>query len=138
MASRVQKVNYAYVVVPARAGNASKILNALKDEGVNLLALTGFPVGKGKAQVDLISNDMAGIRRVAKRNGWRLSKPKKGFLVQGDDQVGAASKVIDKLADNKINITAASGATAGKKRYGMMLWVKPKDYARSARLLNAK
>lgn len=138
MANRVQKVNYCYVMVPARAGNASKILNALKDKGINLLAFTGFPVGKGKAQIDLISDDMPGIRRVAKKNGWRLSKVKKGFLVQGDDQVGAACRVIDKLSNEKINITAANAATAGKKRYGMMVWVKPKDYTRAARLLNAK
>ncbi len=138
MANRVQKVNYCYAMVPARAGNASKILNALKDKGINLLAFTGFPVGKGKAQIDLISDDMPGIRRVAKKNGWRLSKVKKGFLVQGDDQVGAACRVIDKLSNEKINITAANAVTAGKKRYGMMVWVKPKDYTRAARLLNAK
>ena len=138
MASRVQKVNYCYTRVAARAGQASKILNALKDEGINLSAFIGFPVGKGKAQIDLISNNLKDIRRVAKKNGWRLSKTKKGFLVQGDDAPGAACKVLDKLSKEKINITAASAATAGKKRYGMMIWVKAKDYARSARLLNAK
>ena len=138
MASKVQKINYCYAMVSARAGQASKILNALQDEGINLSAFTGFPVGKGKAQIDLIAKDLKGIRRVAKKNGWRLSKTKKGFLVQGDDRAGAACKVLDKLSKAKINITAASGVAAGKKRYGMMIWVKAKDYARSARLLNAK
>ena len=138
MANRVQKVNDCYAMVPTRAGHASNILNALQDEGINLSAFTGFPVGKGKAQIDLISDDLKGIRRVAKKNGWRLSKAKKGFLVQGDDRVGAACKVLDKLSKANINVTAASGVTAGKKRYGMMIWVKAKDYTRSARLLNAK
>ena len=27
---------------------------------------------------------------------------------------------------------------AGKGRYGMLLWVKPKDYAKAARILKAK
>ena len=62
MANRVQKVSYCYVMVPARAGHASKILNALQDEGINLLAFTEFPVGKGKTQIDLISDDMKRIR----------------------------------------------------------------------------
>ena len=131
MANRVKKVNYCYAKI-------SKFLNTLKDEGINLLGFTGFPTGNGKAQIDLISDDMRGIRRVAKKNGWRLSNTKKGFLVQGDDRVGAAVSVLDKLSNEKINITAASAATAGKNRYGMIFWVKPKDYARSARLLNAK
>lgn len=138
MANRVKKVNYCYAKISSRTGQASKFLNALKDEGINLLGFTGFPTGNGKAQIDLISDDMRGIRRVAKKNGWRLSNTKKGFLVQGDDRVGAAVSVLDKLSNEKINITAASAATAGKNRYGMIFWVKPKDYARSARLLNAK
>ncbi len=45
---------------------------------------------------------------------------------------------IDKLGANKINITAADAVAAGKKRYGMILWVKPKDYSRAARILRAK
>ena len=100
-------------MVPTIAVHASILLNALQDEGINLSAFTGFPVGKGKAQIDLISDDLKGIRRVAKKNGWRLSKAKKGFLVQGDDRVGAACKVLDKLSKANINVTAASGVTAG-------------------------
>ncbi len=74
---------------------------------VDLLAFTGFPIGGGKAQLDLLTDDMAGVRRVARKNGWRLSKTKKGFLVQGTDQVGACHRQLAKLADSKINVTAA-------------------------------
>jgi hypothetical protein len=42
------------------------------------------------------------------------------------------------LADEKINVTAADAVAAGKKRYGMIMWVKPKVYSRAARVLNAK
>ena len=61
-----------------------------------------------------------------------------GWLVQGDDKVGAVHRHIKKLADKRINVTAADAVAAGKGRYGMLLWVKPKDYARAARTLNAK
>ncbi|NIQ93097.1 MAG: hypothetical protein GWN87_01940, partial [Desulfuromonadales bacterium] len=134
MADRVKKVNYVYVTVPNRAGQGAKVLGELREEGVNLLAYSGFPGKGGKAQLDMIPENMSELRRVAKKKGWRLSKPKKGFLVQGSDTVGAVHRHIDKLADNKINITAADAVAAGKKRYGMILWVKPKDYARAARV----
>jgi hypothetical protein len=138
MADRVRKVNYCYAKVSARAGQGAAILGALREAGVSLLAFSGFPVGGGKAQLDLVSNDMAAVRRVARKGGWRLSKNKRGFLVQGGDQVGACHRQLQKLADQKINVTAADAVAAGKGRYGMILWVKPKDYARAARVLGAK
>ncbi len=137
MPDRVKKVSYVYLNVPNRAGQGAKVLGELKEEGVNLLAYTGFPGKKGKAQLDLIPENMAHLRRVAKRRGWKTSALKKGFLVQGGDEIGAAHKHIDKLAANKINVTAADAVAAGKGRYGMILWVKQKDYNRAAKILRA-
>ncbi len=138
MADRVRNVHYCYVTVPARAGQGAKVLGELKEAGVELLAFTGFPTKAGKAQLDLVAGTMAPLRRVARKNGWRLSAAKKGFLVQGDDKLGAVHRHIQKLADRRINVTAADAITAGKGRYGMLLWVKPKDYSRAARALSAR
>ena len=138
MAHRVKKGNYCYTTVPNRAGRGAKILTDLKDAGVDLLAYSGFPVKGGKSQIDLVAEDLRTLRRVAKANGWRLSKPKKGFLIQGDDRIGAVQRIVQKLAERKINITAADAVAAGKGRYGMILWVKPTVYARAARVLGAK
>ena len=135
---RVKKVNYCYVTVPSRAGNGAKILAELKNAGVNLVAFTGFPTKKGKAQIDLVAEDMAAVRRLAKTHGWRLSKTKKGFHIQGADTIGAVNRHMRRLADRKINVTAADAVSAGKGRYGMILWVKPKDFNRAARTLRAK
>jgi hypothetical protein len=137
MADRVRRVNYAYVKVPNRPGQGARITDQLRQAGVNLLAYTAFPTRAGKAQVDLIAEDLGAIRRMARRNGWRLSDAKKGFLVQGEDKVGAVHHHLKKLADQKINITAADAVSAGKGRYAMLLWVKPKDYARAATALGA-
>jgi hypothetical protein len=114
------------------------MLGALREAGVDLLAFTGFPAGGGKAQVDFVSDDLAGVRRVAKQQGWKLGKAKKAFLVQGDDQVGACHQVLAKLAKQNVNVTAVDAAAAGKGRYGMILWVKPRDYARASRALGAR
>ena len=80
MAQRVRKVNYCYIKVSARAGQGAKVLGTLKDAGIDLLAFTGFPTGGGKAQLDLVADKMAPIQRIAKNNGWQVSKNKKGFL----------------------------------------------------------
>jgi len=138
MADRVKRVNYCYPVVPNRAGQGARILAELKRAGVNLLAYSGFPVGGGRSQLDLVLEDMGPLRRVARRNGWRLSKVKKGFLIQGSDEVGAVHRHLQKLADVGINVTAADAVAAGNGRYGMILWVKPRDYRRAAKALGAR
>jgi hypothetical protein len=138
MADRVRKVSYCYVTTPHRATHGSRVLGELREAGVNLLAFSGFPAKGGKAQLDMVADNMAGIRRVARRNGWRLSKSKKAFLVQGKDVPGAVHRQVAKLSEAKISVVSAQAVAAGRGRYGMILWVKPKDYARAARILRAK
>jgi hypothetical protein len=138
MADRVRKVSYCYTKVPNRAAQGVKMLDEMKKAGIDMVAFSGFPVGRGKAQLDFVTEDLTSLRRLAKKNGWRLSKTKKGFLIQGSDTEGAVARHIRKLADKRINVTAADAVAAGKGRYGMILWVKPKDYARAARTLKAR
>jgi hypothetical protein len=138
MPHTVRKVNYCYLNVPARAGQGAKLLGALRDAGVNLVAFSGFPAGGGRSQVDLVPENMAALKRVAKKQGWRLSVVKKGFLAQGTDEIGAIARQFERLAKAGVNVTAADAVAAGAGRYGMIFWVKPKDYARAAKALNAK
>jgi hypothetical protein len=138
MADRVSKVSYCHLDVPSRSGQGAQVLAALAEAGVDLQAFSGFPRGAGKAQVDLVTSDLARVRRIAARRGWRLSPTKRAFLVQGDDRVGAVARHLNKLAARRINITAADAVSAGKGRWAMILWVKPRDYARAARALGAK
>ena len=138
MADRVKKIGYCYLKVPNRAGQGEKVLAQLRRDGVNLLAYSGFPIGGGKAQLDFVPENMVTFRRAARKHGWRISKVKKGFLISGADQLGAAHRHVQKLADAKISVTAADAVAAGKGRYGMILWVNPKVYAHAAKVLSAK
>ena len=70
----VRKVSYVDLKVPRRAGQAARVLGALDEAGVNLLAFTGFPDKAGKAQIDLVTDDLTGVRRVARKQGWRLAR----------------------------------------------------------------
>ena len=113
-------------------------MDALAREGVNLDAFSGFPAGKGRAQLDFATNRMPALRRVAAKNGWKLSRAKKAFLITGVNTVGAVNRHVRKLAAAGISVTAADAVCAGMGRYGMILWVKPRDYARAAKALRAK
>jgi hypothetical protein len=50
MPSTIRKVSYAYVTAASKPGEAARILNALRDAKVNLLAFSGFPQGRNNAQ----------------------------------------------------------------------------------------
>jgi len=133
----IRKVKYYTTKVSQRPGAGAGLLAALKRAGVNLLAFHGFPE-RGGAQVDFFPQNGARFRRAAASAGLRVSKRKTAFLAQGADRVGALSGTLGRLAAAKINLVALSAVTAGKGRYGMLFWVKPKDVARAARALRAR
>lgn len=137
MADRVRKVSYFYTMVPNRPGNGARVLRALADAGVDLLAYSGFPSG-GRAQLDFVPKNAGALQRAARRAGIRLSARKTGFLISGTDRVGACASVVGKLAKAKINVTAMDGVSVGGGRWGALLWVKPRDVTRAARVLGAK
>jgi hypothetical protein len=137
MSNNLRKVDYFYVMVPNTAGQGAKVLAALAGEGVNLLAFSGFPSG-GKGQLDLIPENSAKFRRVAKKLKLKISKKKTGFIVHGDDRVGAMGKMLAALAKARISVIAMDAVTAGKGRFGAIFWVKPKAVAKTAKLLGAR
>jgi hypothetical protein len=137
MADTVQRVEYYYVTVPDTPGEGQRILAALKDSGVNLLAFLGFPLGYGQSQIDLVPEDPASLREAAERAGVTLSEAKQAFLIQGDDRVGAVADTTAKLAEANINLIAAAAIRAGAGRYGMIVWVPAADYERAAQALGA-
>lgn len=134
MAEAIRLVDYFYIETPDKPGEAVRVLNQLKDAGVNLLAFSGFPKGR-RAQLDFVPADPAAFKAVAKKNKWKVTGPKKCFLVQGDDRVGALAEVMQKLVEAKINVTATDAVCAGENYYGVILWVKPLDVRRAAKAL---
>ncbi|HWP84780.1 MAG TPA: ACT domain-containing protein [Terriglobia bacterium] len=136
MADTIRSVDYFKLMIPNQPGAACGILDHFKAAGVNLLAFTGFPVGR-KAQLDFVPADTKAFLAAAKKAKLRVGRAKSGFLVQGEDRVGAVCDVLAKLARHKINVTAVDAVSAGGGRYGTILWVKPKDQARAAKALGA-
>lgn len=136
MADIVRLIEYFYITAPNKAGEGARALTTLKDAGVDLLAFSGFPQAR-RAQMDFMPADPAAFKQVAKKAKWKLVGPKRGFLVQGDDRVGAVADLLDRLGAAKINVTAIDAVSVGDGRYGAILWVAPKDVKKAAGLLGA-
>ena len=136
MADKTRRVEYYYVTVPDRPGEAKKVLSALKQSNVNLLACLAFPSGNGQTQLDLVPENAAALKQAAAKAGLKLSDSKRAFLIQGDDRAGAVADTLTKLADGNINVTATAATCAGGN-YGLLVWVSPTDYERAAGALGA-
>lgn len=132
----IRKVDYFAMQVPNHAGEAHKILAGLRKAGVNLLAFTGFPNGRG-SQMDFVPASSQAFKKTARAAGWKVAKAKTGFLIQGKDRTGALDITLAKLARAHVNVTAVDGVAAGSRRFGAILWVKPKDVAKASRALKA-
>ena len=132
----IRKVEYFAMDVADKPGEGARILGALRNAGVNLLAFTGFPSGR-RAQIDFIPDDAVAFKAAAKRTGLKIKPKKSAFLVSGEDRPGAVAEIMGRLAAAKINVTAIDAVCAGAGRYGAILWVKPPDVARAAKALGA-
>ena len=73
-----RKVDYFAMKIPNRAGEAARLLKAMGKAGVNLLAFTGFPTGRG-AQIDFVPASTQKFLKVAKKLRLRVGKKKAGF-----------------------------------------------------------
>jgi hypothetical protein len=136
MADLIKRISYFSMDVANKPGEGARILRMLSNAGINLLAFTGFPQGR-RAQIDLVPENTALFRRALARTKLKVRPKKTGFLVQGIDRPGAVAEITRKLAEAKINLTAMDAISAGKGRYGAILWVKPKDVNRAAKALRA-
>jgi hypothetical protein len=136
MVDSIKKIGYFAMDVADKPGEAVRVLQALSEAGVNLLAFSGFPRGR-RAQLDFVPEDVALFRKALTRAKLKVRPKKTGFLVQGKDRRGAVAEVLQKLAQAAINVTAVDAVSAGGGRYGAILWVKPKDVNKAAKALKA-
>ena len=136
MAETVRLIDYYSMEVSDRPGAAHQILEQLREARVYLLTVSGFPKGR-RAQLDFVPANASAFRAVARKAGWKLGGPKKGFLIYGDDRVGVVADLLEKLTTVKINVTATQAIIAGGDRFGMILWVKPRDVRRASKALGA-
>jgi hypothetical protein len=126
--------DYFYIEAADTPGEGARVLGTLRDAGVNLIAVSGFPAGR-RAQIDFVPENPAAFRAAAKKAGWKVTGPKKVFLIAGEDRTGVMAETYGKLAAAKINVVSSQAICAGEGRFGAVLWVAPRDVKRAAKAL---
>lgn len=131
MAETIRKVEYFYTTVADKPGEGARVLGALRDAGVNLLAFHAFPSAK-KAQLDFVPENASAFKTAAQQAQIKVTGPRTAFLAEGDDRVGAIFVILQTLGAAGVNVTAIDAVRAGAGRYGALFWVKPADVSRAA------
>lgn len=136
MADTIRRADYFSIEVANKVGEGARLLKELREQGVNLVAFTGFPSGR-RAQVDFVPADTAQFKAAAKNMKLKAGAKKTVFLAQGEDRPGAVAEICEKLAAAGINMTAMDAVASGDGRYGAIFWVKPRDVNKAAKVLGA-
>jgi hypothetical protein len=137
MSSTVKEVEYFYSKVFDKPGEAKKLLEFLSEKQVNLHAFIAFPLGNGQSQLDFFPADPELLKKAAADADISLIGPKKAFLIQGDDRIGALYDFHLKLSNAGVNIHACNGVVDGTGRFGYVIWVNPIDYEKAAAALKS-
>ena len=124
-----------YVMVGDRPGEGARVLNQLRTRASPHGAAR---LSRRASRQSTWSRSTAGRSRARRRAGWKVVGPKKAFLIQGSDRVGALVGAFDRLAASNVNVTATDAVTAGGRRFGSLLWVKQSDVARAKKALGAR
>ena len=135
MAHTIRKVDYFYTTAKDQPGTSYKLLTQLSNLDIDQLAFVAVPTGPNNTQLTIFPDDTKKFLLEANNEGWILDGPHPAILVQGDDELGALVKVHDELFRARINIYASSGVTDGKGEYGYIMYLKPEDYERAAKVL---
>jgi hypothetical protein len=136
MADVIRAAQYFKVQIADKPGTLGGMLTVLREAGINLMAVHAFPRSR-RTQVDVVPEDPTSFKNVAKVHKLKIQGPKQCLLVEGDDRPGALADLTDRLGSVKINMTAVTGLAAGQGRFGAILWVKPRDVKKAAKVLGS-
>ncbi len=134
MADVIRTAQYFKVQIADKPGTLAGALAPLREAGVNLLAVHAFPRSR-RTQVDVVPEDPASFKNVAKTHKLKVQGPKMCLLVDGDDRPGALADLTDRLGSAKINMVAVTGLCAGQGRFGAIIWVNQRDVKKAAKVL---
>ncbi len=135
MANKILQAEYYYTSVQDQPGEAYKFLSQLADIGVNLLAFTAIPMGPDRTQFTLFPEDSNKLIDAANNAGFQVDGPHPAILVQGDDELGALSKMHKKLFDAGVNVYASNAVTDGKGSFGYIVYVRPEEFDNAIKAL---
>ncbi|MCP4703851.1 MAG: hypothetical protein GY865_13085 [candidate division Zixibacteria bacterium] len=132
MTLSIKRANYYHTIVDNKHGKGYWLLEHFRQKGVSLEAFVAFPLGGGRSQLDFVVKDVEILRQAALEAKVKLTGPKRAFMAQGDDEVGAIVELHQKLTAAEINIHAGSGLSGGAGSFCYLFWVNSDDYEDAA------
>ena len=135
MKETVVKVDHYSAAIANKVGEGARVLGALRDAGVNLIALWAYPSMPGKAQLEMIPEKGAALVKAAKKAGLAIGRKQVAFFVNGEDRPGAVADSLAKLALAQINVGAVQAVCGGAGRYGAIIFLPQKSVRKAAKAL---
>jgi len=131
----VKRITVNSVDIEDKSGSLHKFLNKAALANVDLLCLAAFSVGRGKGKVYLSAKNQQAFEEFAKRSRIK-TKNSAGFIISGDDEVGAAARALQTMAKAKINGLAGT-AMVCDGQYHMLIVVDADDADAAEKVLTA-
>jgi hypothetical protein len=135
MKTSISKVDHFSATIPNRVGEGARVLGVLRDAGVNFTAIWAYPLKPGKAQVEMIPQSSAELKKAAKKAGLKLSAKQTAFFVNGQDHPGVVGDILAKLSGAGINVGAVEAVCAGAGRYGAVIFLPQSDVRKASQAL---
>ena len=136
MAYSIRRVEYFYVTVRDRPGEAYQLLAQMAGMGLNMVAFTAVPVGPNVTQLTIFPEDSGRTAAAAQRAGMKMDGPHAALLVQGDDELGALAGIHQDLYRSGVNVYASTGVTDGRGSFGYLIYVRPEEFELAAKALS--
>ncbi len=135
VADTITIVPYFSITVPDRTGAGVQILGALKEAGVSLIGMWGYPIKGKKSRIDFVPVDPKAFAKAAKQLKLEVGPKQNAICWAGEDRHGAAADAASKLAAAGINIFAAQVICSGEGRFGGLIQVAQEDVKKAAKAL---
>ena len=136
MTEEIRRVEHYSVSIPNKVGEGARVLGALRDAGVNFIAVWGYPRGVGRAQLEFIPENSSAFVAAAKQAKLKLRKGM-ALYIHGDDRPGAVADILKKLADAHISLGALQAVCVGTGTYGAVIFLPAAASRKAATLLGA-
>lgn len=131
-------VNYYSIEIKNKCGEGAKLMTMLKDAGVDMSGLWGYPLKGKKARFDVIPKDAKALEKAAKKAGIELGKKRPAILLDGEDQAGVLVEPLAKLAAAGVSVIAVAAVCAGAGRFGALLQIDSDDAKKAKKALGIK
>jgi len=107
--AKANKVNQLIVETPDEVGMMAKVCSAISDAGINIKAISAY-VKEGKGYFMLLTEDSSKAEQALKSAGFTASQ-EEVIAIELENEVGAAKKTTQKLADAGVNLKYCYGST---------------------------